>query len=491
MDELTRRQFMISMLHLLALATLPGCRTRSTAPVLGKTPITAPFVVEDHHRLLSYWAEQGVRDAVLINIDTHDDFRLISDTKITALDAIYRRRDWQSFRADHQAAEQNLYHIGNWIYAGARLGIFNEIYWVIPFNYFSQKNPDAQLRLFLSAYGVSAEDIRTFTLRDNRFHGFSHGMPVTICGLESLPDISRPLLLSVDVDFFPTYSSQYQAPYLAAVHSLFEALDRKNYLIQSAAVCYSVNGDYYLPPQLRWVGDLVIQILQKPALLNESPSEVLALLQQMDNAYRSNSSGELRAITDQFLPRYQTTAAFLLYAAYAYLQQGDYDKAYTSAVECCRLDRLYVTALPFIGMKLFMNGNYIQAEKFFSAGYSLDPKMSNGLFLYGHCLRKLGRFEEAIRAYEREVALAGPFPTQFFIVETYALTGNRQAAVKALDTALAELENNRYAHVVSQVTAGSLYAVMDFCERNGLKDPAARLRKNQAFVRMLREYPIR
>jgi len=267
------------MLHLLVLASMPGCRTQPTAPVLGKAPIPQPLVIEDHHKALAHWAEMGVRDGVLVNIDTHDDFRLIPDAKITALDEIYRRRDWQSFRGDDQAAERNLYHIGNWIYAGARLEIFKEVYWVIPYSYFSLGNPEQQLRQFLRIYAVAESDIKSFSLRNNRFHGVCGGMPVTICGVESLPDISSPLLLSLDVDFFPTYSSQYRLPYLTAVHSLFESLYRKNYQIQGAIVCYSVNGDYYLPPHLRWLGDLITQILAKPGLLSEPPAELLTLLQ--------------------------------------------------------------------------------------------------------------------------------------------------------------------------------------------------------------------
>lgn len=490
MDELTRRQFILLSLQLLAMISLPGCRQRASLPVLGKVPLKGTLVVEDHHRALSHWAEQGKRDAVLINIDTHDDFRWIPDAKLTALGEIYRRRDWQSFRGDDQVADRNLYHIGNWIYAGARLGIFREIYWVIPYNYFSLANPDRELRQFLHSYAVSEEDIKTFALRNNRFQGVCHGMPVTICGLESLPDISAPLLLSLDVDFFPTYSSQYKSPYLAAIHSMFDALSSKNYRIDSAVLCYSVNGDYYLPPHLRWVGDTVKQALERPGLLNESPSELLTLLQQLDNAYRSSNAAEMLALSGEFLPRYQEPE-LLLYYAYALLLQGDVNKAFDAVMASCRREKLYATALPFIGMRLYLSGRYPEAERFFAAGYALDPKMRNGLFIYGHTLRSLGKYDEALRCYEKDVVLNGSFPTQFFIVETYALLGDRQRGVKALKDVMAGLEGNPYAHVVNPVIAGSVYAVIDFCDENGLTDYAARLKNNRVIVSMFSEFPRR
>ena len=108
-------------------------------PVIGKDPIPELLTVEDHGMALARWAEQGIRDAVLINIDTHDDMRLIHEDKIIRLKELYRKKDWKGITEADSSADQGLYHVGNWIYAGVSLGIIKEVYWGNSFSLFFTK----------------------------------------------------------------------------------------------------------------------------------------------------------------------------------------------------------------------------------------------------------------------------------------------------------------------------------------------------------------
>ncbi|BDV44318.1 hypothetical protein GURASL_32410 [Geotalea uraniireducens] len=486
MRSMTRRQFMVFSLQLAVAAKLAGCS--SAPPVLGRNPLAKPFVMEDHSQALAHWAERGVRDAVLMNIDTHDDFRWIPHEKIAALEGLYRQRDWRRFRAADSLGDESLYHIGNWIYAGARLGIFSEIYWVIPFRYFPREDAEAQLQQLLTACRFKAEDIQTFRLRDRQFVGSFRGIPVTICGLESLPAIDRPLLLSFDVDFFPTYSQQYRESYLTALHNVFDALDARDYRIRDAIVCSSVNGDYYLPPHLRWVADAVTMILVRPQLLRQSPPEQLLLLQQLDTAYRTTDAAAMLQLLEQYLDRYPLPP-LLLYKAYAHLLEHEFPPALAAAESCCRQDKRYCPALPYIGIICYEKGLYREAEKFFRAGFVADPAMRTGLFQFGHCLRKLGRLQEALDVYERDARLNGSFPTRFLIAETCLAAGDSRGAGSALTAAIESMEREPYAEFVSRTEAEALYALLDFCDRRGLAGEAALLRGHPAVVEMMRRFP--
>ena len=179
--ELSRRQLLLLALQLAVCASLPGCRR--SAPVFGKSPVESPLIVEDHSRALAVWAGRGITDAVLVNFDAHDDFRWIPDDKISRLSEIYSARDWSRFQAVDNQGDQSLYHLGNWIYAGARLGVFKEIFWVIPQSFFAREDAEKLLRNFLLNIRFSAEDVQTFSLQDHRFKGSFRGMPVTICGI--------------------------------------------------------------------------------------------------------------------------------------------------------------------------------------------------------------------------------------------------------------------------------------------------------------------
>lgn len=485
LQTLSRREFILLSLQLIALSQLPGCR--SSLPVLGKNPINDPLMVEDHSQALAHWAEKGIRDAVLVNIDTHDDIRWINENKIDTLRDIYQKKDWQRFRRAAGLADNGLYHIGNWIYAGGRLGIFREIYWVIPFDLLSMKDPDLQMRRFLNENEFNDGEILSFSLQDRRFRGTFHGLPLTVCDITSLPDISSPLLLSMDTDFFPPYSTVHQKSYLPSLHEVFKALHSKKYRILDAAVSYSVNGDF-LPPYLRWVGDTIGTILQKPGLIDGQPAELLTLLQQLDNDYRGTDAVMMLKYIEKWQARYPAPS-LQAYKALAHTLRNDPESAYRAAQEACSMDRRYCTILPYIGTYYYTGGRYAIAEKFFLAGYAANPGMANGLFQYGHCLRQTGRVKEAIEWYEKDEAFNGLFPTRFLIAEMYLLLRDRGAAKASLAKAVEGLMNDHYAEVINRETARAIYAALDFCEQERLHELSGALRTNPTVIRMGTTYP--
>jgi tetratricopeptide (TPR) repeat protein len=485
LTQLSRRDFLLLTLQLLAASQLPGCR--SSQPVLGRAPVGSPLMAEDHSEALAHWAAKGIRDAVLINIDTHDDMRWAPETKIEALRQIYRNGDRQRFREVAGLGDNSLYHIGNWIYAGGRLGMFREVYWVIPFDVLSMNNPDAGMRRFMQDYEFTDEEIRSFSLRGRQFRGTFHGVPLTVCDIRSLPDISSPLLLSIDTDFFPPYSTVHEKSYLPSLHELFTALYAKRYRILDAVVSYSVNGDF-LPPHLRWVGDTVGMILEKPGLIDEVPSELLTLLQQVDNDYRGTDATAMLAYIAHWEAAYPVPA-LEAYRALAHTLRNDPESAYRAAVKSCTMDRNYCTLLPYIGTYYYSKGSFATAERFFLAGFDAAPRMANGLFQYAHCLRQTGRVKEAITWYEKDEAVNGLFPTRFLIAEMHLLLGDGKAAAASIAAAVEGLLKNRYADVVNDETARAIYAALDFCDRQGLRDLAGALRANPAVTRMFAAYP--
>jgi tetratricopeptide (TPR) repeat protein len=487
METGTRQRFMLLLLILLVVMHSYGCE--NSLPVLGSDPVADPLIVEDHSQALAHWAERGVRGAVLMNIDTHDDIRLIPDAKIDALRELYRRRDWKGFREADSPAEDGLYNIGNWIYAGARLGIFREVYWVIPFKHFDGDDIETGLRAFLASWGFSAEDVRSFTMRSRQFQGTFRGIPFTLCALESLPAVTEPLLLSVDTDFFPTYSTEHRAAYLPALHEAFAALSRMKYRIKDAVVSYSINGDF-LHPHLRWVGDTIAMILRDPASIDAPPGERLLLLQQIDNAYRSNNPKEMLALADPSVALHPLPS-LLLYKAYAHMLQGAPEKAYEAAIASCKADKLYCTGAVSMGAYYYSKGEYLRAERLFREAFTLNPDINYGVFAFANCLRKLGKVRESLSYYRKDERVSGPITANFMIVETQLMLGDREAAAAALKSALRSLESNPFAEITDATSAHAVYAAMDFCDRSGLKEMAAALRSNHAIAKMARDYPRR
>ncbi len=493
MNTITYPYLIFIILLLITLPNLTGCEEQipgappKPLPVLGKDPIPDLLNVEDHGQALARWAEQGLRDAVVINIDTHDDIRVIPEEKITELQKLYKQQDWKEFAEADSVADHGLYHVGNWIYAGARLGMFKEIFWVIPYPYFSQSNAEELLRRFLKDAMFSDEDIQTYTLQDNRFSGFYQGIPLTVCDIESLPVLSHHVVMSIDTDFFPVFSTQYRINYLKALDILFSSLFNRNYHIQKAVVSYSVNGEY-ISPHLRWIGDELANVLSRPSVLNEPPSDLLVQLQKLDDEYRSVQHEKMLRLIEEY-PTADHEASLLLYKAYAHMLKGETEKAFNAAKSSCEADRLYCTGLSYLGSLYFTKKQCQEAERFFMEGYSSDPGIINGLYYYAHCLRDMGKTDEALRYYRKDVQMNGSFPTNFLIFETYLLSGNSEEAVQALNAAVSSLEINPYAEVVNTRAANAIYAALDYSEKNNLMELHAVLKDNPAVKKMFVDYP--
>lgn len=483
----TRRQFVLLTLQLIALASLPGCR--KNMPVLGHSALADFFVAEDHSRFLAHWAEQGIRNAVLVNIDTHDDFHFAPEDKISQLKDMYKRKEWQRF-ADADSSKNSargLYGIGNWIYAGIQLGVFREVYWVIPYAFLDRSDALQQLHSYLESIEFSADDVKTFNRKGNHFHGTIRGMQVTICSLEALPVINEPLLLSVDADFFPTYVNEYRVAYLPALTSAFTALFAKKYRLLGAAVCYSINGEYLLP-QHRWVGDAVRLILKKPELLRAPVPELVDIQQQVDNEYRARNAAGMLALI-QGSPAGTVEPSLLLYAALAHMLVNDPEAAFAAAMASCRADILYAAALPYMGALYFTKGQYLHAERFFRAGYAANPLLGNGLFHFGACLAKTGKLREAITVYEQDVRLNGSFPTHFMMVETYLKLGDRPSALATLSLAVEGLHSYSNTRVESRLVADAIYASLNLAEKSGQKELTDTLKSTRSIIRMFKDFP--
>ncbi len=480
-------QFSITICLLIILPCLSASENLKPVPVLGRDPILAPLIVEDHSQALAHWAEQGIRDAVLVNFDAHSDIRRIPDSKIAPLQDIYSRRDWNGFKKADSVTDQGLYNVVNWIYAGARLGIIREVYWVIPKNLFSADTNEQQMRRFLLSNLLSLKDIETFRFRNNRFYGIVEGIPVTICSPESLPDINEPLLLSIDTDFFPEYSHKYRTHYLASLNKVFKSLFTRQYRIQGAALSYSVNGEY-LFPHLRWVGDTAAMILENPEILGEPPSDKLKLLMQLDYAYRVQDFSAILRHSTHFFSSHPEASVFL-YKAYAHMVEGDTDKAYEAAIESCNMDRKYCAGLPYIGTVYFNRGKYPEAERFFRAGLSESPGLSNGLYCFAHCLREAGKLKEALAYYMKAAQEIGSFPADFLVFETCLLSGDRHKAADALKAAVNGLVQTPYAEVVDERAANAIHTAMDYAANEGLNDLLRTLRSHRAVKHMFVRYP--
>jgi tetratricopeptide (TPR) repeat protein len=460
----------------LFLVVLFAATAKAGAPALGRDALEV-HRFEDHNEALAHWARQGIRDAVLVNLDAHDDMRVIPDSRISLLRLLYEQDAADLLSHARTGGESSLYHVGNFIYAASRLGIVGKVFWVIPFSYFEEPDPDVALREFLRRYAFPEEDIRSFHLKDGLFQGLFQGIPLVICDVHALPEVDSPLILSVDVDFFPPFARARGMDLTTAVYSVVGELFKKEYRVKDAFVAYSVNGGY-LSPLHRWAGDLCRGLLEQPERIRVPPSSRFHWKQRAETLYEEDKAEALLNVSLNALERLPGDPGLKLYAAFGSLGLGDTDRAYFHAKTACLEDSGYCAGLADIGQCLIDQGRLDEALPFFEAAYSLQPDMNYRLKNLADALEEAGRKREALRYHEINEARNGVFPAAFRIGCIHLDLEERDSAARAFRRGIAAVKDDPYIEARYRNDAEALRRAAVFFEKSGMHETASALKNH-------------
>lgn len=408
-------------------------------PVLGSDMLASAGIVEDHRDALELWTEKGVRGAVLLNIDAHDDMKRVQPGEMKKLKGVYERRIKGESAAEVCQAGYGPVSNANFIYAAAKLGIVRKVIWVVPQGYGIFSDSGERLAELLKAYGFPEREIEGFELKGGCFAGKTAGIPLAICDEGALPDIREPLLLSIDTDFFPAAASADKSRIINHLKKTFTAVFAKGYTIRDAVVAYSVNGGY-TSASYRWLGDLVADIIRAPGLIRQPElPDRYAFLQRADLLNIMGRHGELLNLVNPLLEAGISDPPVFLYAALACEGLGKRGDAFLWAEKACLADNGYCYGLPQIGTAVLNHGGLAAAERFFLRGYELRPGMDEGQFRFAMALKESGRYDEALRYFNAFRGIYGPFPVDFYMAETFRLKGDEGSALQYYDSGRREL----------------------------------------------------
>jgi len=410
--------------------------------VLGSEMITNIQVMEDHRDALTRWREIGVKDALLVNIDAHDDLREFPPDKLAELKSEPLPVNGRESKAAGYEEKHSAVSNSNFIQAAASLGIVKKVIWVVPDTFELFTDSGQRLAEFLRKNGFSARDIGTFRRKNQSFTGSSDGVPLIICDIGNLPDLNEPILLTIDVDYFPAMIKAKRPEITEALKNTFKALYKKEYKIRDASVAYSVNGGF-LDCRYRWVGDLVIDTLRIPGLLSQKSLPCrYDYLQSVDLLLLLKHHKELLHEISKFQAKGGSAPDVFLYAATAFQGLGETEKAFLYAENACLSDSRYCYGLAELGTSMLDKGDIAAAERFFLRGYELSPKMDLGQFRLAMALKGSGRLDEAIRYFKVFRNRYGPFPIDFYIAETFLLKGDSSSALQYYNSGRSEIVRN-------------------------------------------------
>lgn len=168
-----------------------------------------PILFDEHSSVLAHWWERGVRGATLVCFDAHLDLQKISADQMSQLRSCETADEVRDLARPHHlfpslADDRSFsYGIEDFLFAAHELGIVERLIWVTP-PHIQDADKQQVIEQLRQMDGVSLEDLQSLHRSDDRISGKILGLPLTVCGYESLADldIHGPCLLDFDIDYF-------------------------------------------------------------------------------------------------------------------------------------------------------------------------------------------------------------------------------------------------------------------------------------------------
>lgn len=334
-------------------------------PHISLAEISGVILVENHSDVLVHWINTGVRSAVVVNVDAHDDCAPLPQKNINRLKGFLKDDNIAAIERANTPADSGLYSIGDYIYVACKLKIAREAVWIGP---------------GLKAPSLVREHIK-----------FSTG---TVDSLPAFGD--APVFLTVDADVVPPYAAKRCINPVEAIRQITETLRSVSWNVVHASVCYSVDGGF-LPLPLRWVGNALHEALQgKNPARADSPWLLLA---QVEDWRRGIPPGEMVKKLKPVVNQRPKDPWLHVYLADALFKSDDVSGALKEGKKAAALDSGCCRILPEIGRQLADAGKWKEAKRFLAAA----PSMVNvpAEFAVAQALERVGRTKEAIEHLKR------------------------------------------------------------------------------------------
>lgn len=315
------------------------------APTAFEEPVRRPALVETNVQALQAWASSKARADVLVHIGASDEMAVFSPTLAQTM----KNAGDHLARGNAAAIEPiaALIENGGTVNLGHRAGLYRRVIWVIP-----TAGP---------VTGVSAEDFRNFwrskrgyteaALADlaaagDHFTVTIDGIPVTVTSLENLELGRETAIINIDLTYFvglqgrdPSYR-----PGTASLLDFLRALKARRIAADFVTI-NRASARQAVPMDIRYYGEIIGEVLEKPALLGPPPHASYAMMIEAEEALVAGRFDDAETRYSDLVERRRGSAGLFFSLA---LARGFLDRA-----EGCREALLEAYALDSVYMRGF------------------------------------------------------------------------------------------------------------------------------------------
>lgn len=323
-------------------------------------------LVENHSDVLVPWIQTEIRNAVVVNVDAHDDCIPVTSEQMEKLKKLHTLKDTAAIRRANGATDSCLYNISNYITAAYELGIAKSVIWAVPLpGYLSKK--------------------------------YSH-IPFRTCLIDSLTSlkIKDPVILTVDADCIDHFARLRCINLVEAMKRVASTLRESPWDIRHVSVSYSEMGGY-LPITLRWIGNALKEALEGVDI-SES-SRPWTTLVKVEEWRRSLLPKEIVRQIRSIEMEHSENPWLQVYLAEALFRADSIDAAYDAGVKAMQIDSGCCRILPDLAYQLASLGRFDDAERYVNAA----PHAINSAaeFALAQGMEQAGQIAKAIGHYNR------------------------------------------------------------------------------------------
>jgi len=414
--------------------------------------IYSPLLVENHSDVLVPWIQTGIRNAVVVNVDAHDDCIPITEEHLQKLRSLFTTGNMEAIGNANGVTDSSLYDISNFITAAHAIGVAREVVWGVP---------------------LPGELSKVYT-----------HLPFQVRLIDSLATmkIEGPVFLTVDADCVDRYASYQCINLVEAVRRIATTLRAVPWEVKHLSISFSHDGGY-LPVTLRWVGYALKDALEGNDV--NRPGAAWQMLVEAEDWRRSLLPTGIIKKTRPLIQKHPEIPWLHTYMADALFRADSLDAAFAEGKQAMSLDAGCAYILAEIGGELANMGRYVEAERFLAEA----PTVINAAaeLALAQWMDGSGQIEGAIRHYLRINMKVANYSTDLLLGYCYERLGNTgQArhhyarAVSLLTRPVSEMAG--FADLTSAVAAAE-----QFLRKNGEPKAARILRHDHRLALYFRK----
>jgi len=336
---------------------------------IGIDPVGAK-IIEGENLNIPYWLEKGALKHVLIRLSGTDGLVPVQPGQLDTLSALKRDKQYQKiYSAGIPPAGEAVYYPANTAYLAEKLGIADEIYWVVPiFGSIDDEQLEGFKKYLKGKMPEKSEEIDAIKINGSVAEGTVNGIPIKILGLEDFPKLDKPALLDIDLSFFSSlYGGEKETPMLKLISGFLETLKNRNISADTVTLSCS-NQDGSVPFKFRFIASYLREIFKNPAMINAQPPELWSERAEAWGIEQKNMNSAV-LVYKAILKKFPQDAASHYDLSFAYFQLDKNPECINELAEAVKSDTGYAPAYKDYAAMLKSAGRKAEA-KLYVAGPS-------------------------------------------------------------------------------------------------------------------------